>query len=124
MRSVLEYSALCVVISALGLLVLLSSVPPDSARGVVTAVSVALPLQIIFFALLVRYRDHPTGFLGAWVGGMLGRLALVGLMAFAVTWRDDLSPAATLLTLAGLLFGLLLLEPLFLRKRLRDSGTG
>jgi len=124
MRSVVEYSALCVAVSSLLLLILLSVVPPDSARGVVTAVSVALPLQVVFFALLVRYRDHPTGFLGAWVGGMLGRLALVGLMALAVTRRDDLSPAATLLTLAGVLFGLLLLEPLFLRRQLRDSGTG
>jgi len=124
MRSVVEYSALCVAVSVLLLLLLLSIIPPASTKGVVTAVAVALPVQITLFALLVRYRDHHTGFLGAWVGGMLGRLALVGLMAFAVVWRDDLSPAATLLTLAGLLFGLLLLEPLFLRKRLRDSGTG
>jgi len=124
MRSVVEYSALCAAVSALLLLLLLSALPPESARGVVTAVSVALPLQILSFALLVRFRDHPTGFLGAWVGGILGRMALVGLMAFAVIRRDDLSPAATLLTLAGLLFGLLLLEPLFLRRRLEESGTG
>lgn len=124
MRNVVEYAGVCAALPALVLLVVLPAVEPETGRGMLAAMMVGIPVQVGLFALLVRFRDHPTGFLGAWVGGMVGRMGLVGLMTVAVTMRDDLPPAATLLTLAGVLFGLLLLEPLFLRKRLRESGTG
>lgn len=124
MRNVLEYAGVCAAIPALVLVITLPAVESSTGRGMLAAILVGVPVQVALFALLVRFRDHPTGFLGAWVGGMVGRLALVGAMAAAVALRDDLPPAATLLTLAGVLFGLLLLEPLFLRKRIRDSGTG
>lgn len=124
MKSVVEYGIVGLILSALFLLVLLPFTGSDTHRGMTAAVLFGLPLQVGLFALMVRFRSHPLGFLGAWVGGMVGRLMLLGLMLVVVLRRDDLPPAATLLTLAGLLFGLLLLEPLFLRKPGREPGTG
>jgi hypothetical protein len=88
------------------------------------AFGVALPAQGVFFGLLVRARGRSRGFLGAWVTGMLGRLALLGVMAAVVAWNPGFPPAATLLSFAGLLFGLLLLEPAFLREPGRVHGRG
>ena len=124
MRVVLSYGVAASVLCALLLSVLLPLLGPGSRRGALVAALVTLPVQVGLFAVLAHFRNRPRGFIGAWVGGMLGRLAFLGVMTAAVLLRDDLAPAATLLTLAGLLFGLLLLEPLFLGKRDREPGTG
>lgn len=79
-------------------------------NGVRMAVLFALPLQLIVFGILVVQRTGSTGFLAVWVGSTLLRMLSIGLMAWVVVRRDDTDPLAALLTLAGLLFVLLLLE--------------
>jgi hypothetical protein len=81
--------------------------------GLLVAAGVAYPAQLLGFGLLVRYRGRVKAFLAVWAGGTVVRLGLVlamGLVLFRVSW---IAPAPTLLGLAGLFFGLLLLEPLF-----------
>jgi hypothetical protein len=79
-------------------------------RGVNLAAAIALPLQLVLFALLVVQKTGSIGFLVVWVGSTLLRILAIGAAALLVQARDDLDPMATLLTLAGLLFVLLLLE--------------
>lgn len=114
MRSVPGYAAAGLLLTALAMGLAWPFLGMDGRRGVVVAAAAALPMQVLFYALLARARAAGTGFLGAWVTGMLGRLALVGAVALVVVRREDLPPAPTLTALAGLLFGLLLLEPAFL----------
>ena len=65
----------------LGLWPLLDS---DGRTGVLTAAAVALPVQVVAFALLQRTRHDLNGFLAAWIGGTLVRLVVVGLVAALV----------------------------------------
>jgi hypothetical protein len=81
------------------------------------AALVAYPIQMLAFFLLVRYWEDRKRFLFFWVGGTAVRMGVILLAALALTRFDGLPPAPTLLGLAGFFFGLLLLEPLFLRPR-------
>lgn len=88
---------------------------PDARRGVLVGAAVAYPIQLVAFGLMVRYRDRANAFLAVWAGGTLvrmGSVLAVGLLLLKVEVAD---PTALLLALAGFFFGLLLLEPLFLR---------
>lgn len=93
-------------------------------RGLLWAAGVALAVQTGAFALLLRYRGRPQGFLAAWLGGMMARLLGLGGMALMVVRRDDVDPLWTLLGIAGLFFVLHLLEPLALRGAGPEPKTG
>jgi peptidoglycan/LPS O-acetylase OafA/YrhL len=117
------YVAVTAALAAVALAALSSGFDAASRRGIWLSVLVGLPVQWLLFGLLLRFRSAPSGFLAAWLGGMLGRFVLLGGMVAAVLMRDDLPPAPTLLALAILLFVMLLLEPLFLRNTGPLSGT-
>lgn len=91
--------------------------------GVLVAALVAYPVQLVVFFLLVRFRGDRKRFMWAWMGGTAVRMGVVLLAGLALLWVERLPPAPTLLALAGFFFGLLLLEPLFLRHR-EDDSTG
>ena len=79
------------------------------------AALVAYPIQMLAFFLLIKFWGDTKRFLLFWVGGTVVRMAVI-LAAVPVVARVDALPVApTLLGLAGFFFGLLLLEPLFLR---------
>jgi hypothetical protein len=89
-----------------------------SARtGLLVAALIAYPIQMMAFFLLVKFFDDKKRFLLVWVGGTVVRMAVILVAALILTRVDGLPPAPTLLGLAGFFFGLLLLEPLFLRPR-------
>lgn len=95
-----------------------------SRQGVVTAGLIALPVQVLAFWLLVRFRDRLNGFLAVWAGGTLVRMGIVAVVAFVVIRNDVPGAVALLLALAGFFFGLLLLEPLHFRPGQGDrTGT-
>jgi hypothetical protein len=111
---------------ALALAVLIGGVtwgfaPPDAARAVWVGTGVAFVAQLVAFALLVHCRGRANLFIAGWLGGMLLRFGALGAVAVWVTRSGALAPPATLLSLVGFLFLLLLLEPLFLRKGLRTT---
>jgi CDP-diglyceride synthetase len=96
-------------------------VSPSARSGLLVAALVAYPVQMVAFFLLVRFWSEGKGFLVVWVGGTIARMGVILLAAVAVSKVESLPAAPTLLALAGFFFGLLLLEPLFLRPRGNES---
>lgn len=87
-------------------------------RGLVEAAATALVVQGAAFALLVRARVRPTGFLVAFAGGMLARLVVVGVAGFvALGFAERSRTVALVLGLVSFLFVLVLLEAWFLADR-------
>ena len=114
-------------ITGTGLVVLASLlvwpfVGPAMRLGIVLAALVALPVQIVSYALLDRYRDEVNGFLAAWVGGTLVRLFIIGVVAGGVIWSGHEAGLPMLFALASFFFALLLLEPIYFRGSRRDVG--
>jgi hypothetical protein len=90
--------------------------------GIVLAALVSLPIQIVSYALLDRYRDEVNGFLAAWVGGTLVRLVTLGVVAGGVIWSGHDAGLAMLFALASFFFVLLLLEPVYFRRSRQGTG--
>ena len=57
---------------------------PAGRNGVLAAAAVALPVQVIAFWALNRFRTELTGFLAAWIGGTLVRMAVIAVVAIVV----------------------------------------
>ncbi len=112
-------------IALLGLLLAIAGfwpfLSPSARGGVIVAALVAYPVQVFAFFMLVRFWGDGERFLMVWMGGTVGRMLVILLAALAVIRVKALPPAPTLLALAGFFFGLLLLEPLFLRPREGES---
>ena len=83
--------------------------------GVLVAAAIALPVQVLAFAVLVHYRGRVNGFMAAWAGGMAIRTVAVVVVAFFVVRSGADGAVPMLLALAGFFFALLLLEPLYFR---------
>lgn len=122
-RVVGSYGLACGALVVVTALALSPWLDPSRQGGLWAAGAVALVIQVGAFALLVRWRERMNRFLAAWVGGTLVRLAAVGLVAWAVFLRGEPDPLTTLLGLAGYLFGMLLLEPVFFRTASRTETT-
>lgn len=84
-----------------------------AAGSVWWAAAVAYVVQLLAFGALLGVRGRRDVFLGVWAGGILLRLMVVGVAAWWVTRTATLELAPALLSLAGFLFVLLLLEPVF-----------
>jgi CDP-diglyceride synthetase len=112
-------------VALLALLLVIAGLWPwvsSSARaGILVAALVAYPVQVIAFFLLARHWGEGKRFLLVWVGGTVVRMGVILLAALVVSRMESLPPAPTLLALAGFFFGLLLLEPLFLRPGRSES---
>jgi hypothetical protein len=90
-----------------------------SRRGVLTAGLIAVPVQVLAFATLLRSRGRAHGFMAAWAGGMVVRALVVVGTAVVVVQAQTAGAIALLLALAGFFFGLLLLEAYFFRADVR-----
>ena len=86
---------------------------PSAVRSVWWGAGLAYVVQLIAFAALLRMRKRTTAFMAVWGGGILARFAVVLAGAFWVTRSETLQLAPALLSLAGFLFVLVLLEPVF-----------
>ena len=122
MTSSSRYAAVGSAVVAGALLLLWPMLDPVSRHGVAIAALVALPIQIVSFALLVRFRDRMRGFLAAWVGGTLARILAIGAVAFFVLRSSADGALALLVALAAFFFALLLLEPVYFKGSPRDAG--
>lgn len=94
---------------------------PRAAVSVWWAAGLAYVVQLVAFAALLRFRARPNGFLAVWAGGILARLIVVLAGAYWVMRTPALEPAPALLALAGFLFVLLLMEPVFFFVGLREG---
>jgi hypothetical protein len=117
-----RYSAAAVALVVLATLALWPFLGEASRRGVLTAGLIALPIQMVAFALLVRFRGRVNGFLAAWAGGMALRTLVVVATAVVVVRSGTASAIPMLIALAAFLFGLLLLEPLCFRNDLKGAA--
>jgi len=116
-----RYAACGITIVGLANLLLWPWLDPSARSGVLVAGVVALSVQTVAFALLLRYRGALTGFLAVWAGGTLVRMSVLAVVAVFVVRGGGGGGASMLLALAGFFFGLLLLEPLFFRPGAPDT---
>jgi CDP-diglyceride synthetase len=117
MSASLKYAAAGVCAIALIIAGLWPFLDVAARNGVLVAAVTALPIQVAAFAVLIRYRGELNGFLSAWVGGMMIRMLVVAVVAVTAVRTDAEGAVPMLLALVGFFFGLLLLEPVYLRGR-------
>ena len=92
----------------------------DGRTGILIAAVVAYPVQVVAFGLLLRVRGDPSRFFvwgGAGVAVRVGVVIIIGLIALRI---ESLGAEVLLLSVAGFFFGLLLIEPAFLKGADRD----
>ncbi len=97
------------------MLVLWSFLDPLGRRGLLIAALIALPIQVLAFSAMLRFRTNWNHFLAVWLGGTLLRMGVLGLVAFVAVRTNSEGLVPMLLALAGFFFGLLLIEPIYLR---------
>ena len=115
MNNVTKYAFTGLLGVALITLVFMPFLDPAGRRGLVIAALIALPIQILAFSAMLSFRSDWNRFLVVWVGGTLLRMVVIGLAAFVAIRLDLEGLAPMLLALAGFFFGLLLIEPIYLR---------
>lgn len=85
----------------------------DERRAILISACIALPLQIGTFAVVRAVpRDHV---MSAWAGGALLRFAALFVYGFVLAKALGLPSAPALVSFAGFLFALTLVEPLLLK---------
>ena len=115
MNNVTKYAFTGLLGVALITLVFMPFLDPAGRRGLVIAALIALPIQILAFSAMLSFRSDWNRFLVVWVGGTLVRMVVIALAAFVAIRLDLEGLAPMLLALAGFFFGLLLIEPIYLR---------
>ena len=95
--------------------VLFQFLEDDGRLGVLIAAGVAFPVQVVAFGLLLRARGEPSRFFVWWGVGVLVRIGVVIVVGIVALRIETLGAEALLLSLAGFFFGLLLIEPVFLK---------
>ena len=111
----LRYGSAAVLLVGVVTLGLWPFVSEAARTGVLVAGLIALPIQVLAFSVLVKYRGRANGFMAAWAGGMALRTVVVVIVAIVVIRSGTASAVPMLLALAGFFFGLLLLEPVYFR---------
>jgi len=114
-RQVVRYAVTALVILSVVVIGLWPWLDAGGRLGILAAAVVAYPVQVTAFALLLWQRDRGSRFLAAWVGGTVVRFGVILAAAFIVVGSERIAAAPMLLALAGFFFGLLLLEPAFMR---------
>jgi hypothetical protein len=118
MKAWASYTAIALVVAGLVVVAAMLLADPAVSAGIRFAAVVGFAVQVVAFGFLVRVRERPAVFLAGWVGGIALRFVVVGVVAFWVTRTEKYPPAPTLVSLVGIVFLMLMLEPLFLRKGL------
>jgi hypothetical protein len=116
MKALLAYAGVTLVVVVVAAGVLGAVLGGESARAVWLSAVVAYAVQVVAFGILLVTRDRQGLFLVGMVGGMGLRLAVLLGVGLWVTRTGAYPAAALLLSLAGFLFLLLLLEPAFMRR--------
>ena len=120
MRALGRYALTGLLMIAVAVAALFPFLDDDGRTGILIAAAVAYPVQVVAFGLLLRVRGDPSRFFVWWGAGVLlrvGVLVVIGLLALRI---ESLGVEALLLSLAGFFFGLLLMEPAFLKGADRD----
>lgn len=119
MKAWLAYAGAGLAVTLVGAVVAALLVAEDARGAVWFAAALAYVLQLVSFAGLVAVRERNELFLVGWLGGLVLRFGVVGVVAFWLSRQSVLPLAPTLLSLVTFVFLLLLMEPLFLRRGLQ-----
>ena len=115
MRALGRYALTGLLMIAAAVVVLFQFLEDDGRLGVLIAAGVAFPVQVVAFGLLLRARGEPSRFFVWWGVGVLVRIGVVIVVGIVALRIETLGAEALLLSLAGFFFGLLLIEPVFLK---------
>ncbi|MBI4410551.1 MAG: hypothetical protein HY561_12635 [Gemmatimonadetes bacterium] len=116
-RALGAYAATAGAVVLLGGALLGELLGPGSVRAVWWGAGVAYAIQLVAFGALLFAARRQQSFLLVWIAGTLLRFAAVLVFGFWLARAGTLPPAPLLGSLAGFLFALLLLEPVFFRRR-------
>mgnify|MGYP001247025019 CR=1 FL=1 len=118
MRAWAWYAAVALVVVVGAAAVAATLAGPAAAPAVWAGAAGAYGIQLVAFAGLVRVRSRPDRFVVAWGAGTVLRFALVVALGLWVTQARSapFEPAPLLLSAAGFVILLALLEPLFLHR--------
>jgi hypothetical protein len=119
LKAWLLYAGVGLVVVLVGAGLAMLFVSAADAGAVWFAAGLAWVLQVIAFAGLIAVRERNELFLAGWLGGLVLRFGVVGLVAFWLSRSEVLPLAPVLLSLVVFIFVLLLMEPLFLRRGLQ-----
>ena len=120
MRALVRYASAGFLMIAIAVAALFPFLQDEGRRGVLLAAGVAYPVQIVAFGLLLRARGEPSRFFVWWGVGVAVRIGVVVVAGLVALRIESLGAEALLLSLAGFFFGLLLIEPAFLKAADRD----
>ena len=120
MRALGRYALIGLLMIAVAVVALFPFLDDDGRTGILVAAAVAYPVQVVAFGLLLRVRGDPSRFFVWWGAGVavrVGAVIIIGLIALRI---ESLGAEVLLLSVAGFFFGLLLIEPAFLKGADRD----
>jgi hypothetical protein len=117
------YLATCLAVVAGTVWMLDRFLAAEQKTGLRVAAVAALTLQVAAFAARLRWGTTPTRLLATWVWSTGARFTAVLAMGIAAWRYEALDPVTSLVGLAGFLFAMLLLEPVFFRPGRPDSMT-
>ncbi len=115
MRALGLYALAGLLMIAIAVAALFPFLEDEGRMGVLIAAGVAYPVQIAAFGLLLRARGEPSRFFVWWGVGVAVRIGVVITVGIVALRVETLGAEALLLSLAGFFFGLLLIEPAFLK---------
>lgn len=114
-RAFAIYTALCIVMLALGIWLFGLVFPaPAERRAVLVSAGLAFVVQLVAFAA-ARHTSGTNPFAG-WGVGMLLRFGVLAIYGFVIVQAYALPSAAALLSLAAFFFASTLVEPPLLKK--------
>ena len=121
MRALGRYALTGLLLIAVSVAALFPFLDDDGRKGVLLAAAVAYPVQITAFGLLLRSRRDPSRFFVWWGAGVAVRIGVVIIIGLVALRIESLGAEVLLLSLAGFFFGLLLIEPAFLKGADKDA---
>ncbi len=120
MRALVRYALAGLLMIAVAIAALFPFLDDEARTGVAWAAGVAYVVQVVAFGLLLRAREEPSRFFAWWGAGVAIRIGVVIIAGIVALRIESLGAEALLLSLAGFFFGLLLIEPAFLKAADRD----
>ena len=116
----MRYALAGLLMIAMAVTALFPFLDEEGRTGVLLAAGVAYPVQVTAFGLLLRARGEPSRFFTWWGVGVAVRIGVVIIAGLVALRIESLGAEALLLSLAGFFFGLLLIEPAFLKAADKD----
>lgn len=115
MRALGRYALIGLLMIAVAVVALFPFLDDGGRTGILVAAAVAYPVQVVAFGLLLRVRGDPSRFFVWWGAGVAVRVGVVIIIGLVALRIESLGAEVLLLSVAGFFFGLLLIEPVFLK---------